>query len=289
MNTFESQVTADGSHTFYSPQFDENLHSKYGAKTESEVIYLQGCRLPEKISQQSTIKIIDICYGLGYNSATTIEYFLQKKQNSQCKLQIKALELDDTVPQQALEQGLLREWSTSTQDILKQLSQQKQVTTLQLDLELLIGDARQTIQKLVNNDFQADAIFLDPFSPPKCPQLWTVEFLQLVARCLQPRGIIATYSCSASIRTALKLANLAIGSNYGVGKKVPGTIASYKYQPLPNLGQMELEHLQTRASVPFRDPYLNDCANNIKLRREKEQCLSKLESTSQWKKRWLKV
>ena len=47
MNIFESQMTADGSLTFYSPQFDENFHSKYGAKTESEVIYLKGCRLPE--------------------------------------------------------------------------------------------------------------------------------------------------------------------------------------------------------------------------------------------------
>ena len=287
MKTFESEVTADGSQTFYSAQFDENFHSKYGAKTEAEVIYLQGCRLPEKIREQSTIKIIDICYGLGYNSAATIEYFLQ--QQPQCHLQIKALELDPTVSRQALEQGLLNQWSIFTQETLKQLDEEKQVKTSQFDLQLLIGDARQTIQQLIKEDFQADAIFLDPFSPPKCPQLWTVDFLQLVSKCLRGQGIIATYSCSASIRKALQLCGLTIGANYRVGKKTPGTIASFDYRPLPKLTKMELEHLHTRASVPFRDPQLSDSATNIKLRREKEQCVSKLESTSQWKKRWINV
>ncbi len=42
MNFFASQVTADGSQTFYSSEFDENFPSKYGAKTEAQIVYIKG-------------------------------------------------------------------------------------------------------------------------------------------------------------------------------------------------------------------------------------------------------
>ena len=284
MNYFASKITEDGSKTFYSPEFNENFHSKYGAKTEAEIIYLQGCRLRDKIEQQTEIKIIDVCYGLGYNTAATIDLIHQL--NCECNVEIIALELDERVPRQALEKELLNHWSIKTINLLKQLIEDKEVKQTSLKLKLLIGDARQTIKKIVQHKFLADAIFLDPFSPPKCPQLWTVEFLSLVAKCLHPQGIIATYSCSASVRKALQIAGLNLGRNFSVGRRSPGTLATYEFSSIPPLSQMDLEHLQTRASIPFRDPQLQNCAEVIKQRRNEEQSLSFLESTSQWKKRW---
>ncbi len=282
---FKTQLTADGSETFYSPEFDEKFHSQYGAKTEAQITYIQGCRLAEKIRTQDQVKIIDVCYGLGYNTAEAIDCYYQQI-NPQCQLQIVALELDETVPRQAIERGLLENtFSTHTVELLTQLLTDKKVNDSSLKLELLIGDARQTIQQLIKNNFLADAIFLDPFSPPKCPQLWTIEFLQLLANALKPEGIIATYSCSASVRKALSLINLKIGHNYQVGQRTAGTIASYQFSPLPSLSAMEQEHLQTRASIPYRDPHLTDNAITIKQRRIEEQSQSILESTTKWKKR----
>jgi tRNA U34 5-methylaminomethyl-2-thiouridine-forming methyltransferase MnmC len=49
---------------------------------------------------------------------------------------------------------------------------------------------------------------------------------------------------------------------------------------------MELEHLQTRASIPYRDPSLADDRQTILDRRETERLASNLESTSRWKSRW---
>ena len=284
MNQFTSQLTADGSATFYSSEFDENFHSKYGAKTEAEIIYVKGCRLLDKIREQKQVKVIDVCYGLGYNTAATIDHVYQL--NPECDLELIALELDETVPAQASEKGLLDHWSTDIRDLLAQLVKEKQVEKSSIKLKLLIGDARQTIQQLITNNFSADAIFLDPFSPPKCPQLWTVEFLSLLAKCLKPQGIMGTYSCSAAVRNALQLAGLTIGVNYSVGRRSSGTIATYDFEPIPQLSQIDLEHLQTRASVPFRDPELIDSGETIQQRRQAEQRLSRLESTSQWKKRW---
>ena len=158
---------------------------------------------------------------------------------------------------------------------------------INLDAHLLIGDARQQIQTLVEQAFQADVIFLDPFSPPRCPQLWTVEFLNLVAQCLHPQGVLVTYSCAAAVRTALKLAGLQIGSLAVPGRRWPSTLASRTDTNLPPLSQQELEHLATRAAVPYRDPSLLDDAETIQRRRSQEQAESSLQSTGAWRRRWL--
>ncbi|NEQ42651.1 MAG: hypothetical protein F6K00_03440 [Leptolyngbya sp. SIOISBB] len=158
---------------------------------------------------------------------------------------------------------------------------------INLAAHLLVGDARQQIQTLVEQAFQADVIFLDPFSPPRCPQLWTVEFLSLVAQCLHPQGILATYSCAAAVRAALKLAGLQIGSLVAPGRRWPSTLASHTAQNLPPLSQQEQEHLATRAAVPYRDPSLQDDAAAIQRRRSQEQAQSSLRSTGEWRRRWL--
>ncbi|NCO79247.1 MAG: hypothetical protein GW795_02295 [Cyanobacteria bacterium] len=291
MNFFETIVTDDGSPTFYSQEFGETFHSKYGAKSEAEITYIEGCNLLEKVKRQDKITILDVCYGLGYNTAAALDCIF--KTNPKCEVEIIALELDETVPSEAISHNLLSFWSSNIIEILTQLLNLKKVNIPQGKLQLLIGDARQTIQPLVKENFQADAIFFDPFSPPKCPQLWSVEFISLVAKCLNHDGIIATYSCSAAVRTAFSLAGLTIGANYSVGRRSrsavsrsPGTLGTFSSQPLPPLSQKELEHLQTRACVPFRDPELKDTIEIIKQRRKEEQNLSNLEFTSKWKKRW---
>ncbi|BAQ62487.1 SAM-dependent methyltransferase [Geminocystis sp. NIES-3708] len=284
MNIFDTRNTADGSKTFYSHEFSETFHTKYGAKAEAEITYVQGCHLAEKIKQQEQIKIIDICYGLGYNTAAAIDCIF--KINPQCQVEIIALELDENVPRQALEYNLLNHWQPEIIELLTQLFYFRQVDTPQLKLSLWIDDARQSMIKLVQQNLQVDAIFLDPFSPPKCPQLWTVEFLSLLSQCLNTDGIIATYSCSAAIRAAFQLVGLKIGSNVGIGWRSPGTLAAFTDTYLSPLSEKELEHLKTRGAIPFRDPNLDNTAEMIKKRREEEQALSNLEFTSQWKKRW---
>lgn len=284
MNVFEKQETADGSLTFFSSEFGEAFHTKYGAKKEAEITYIKGCKLREKAIIKPSLKILDICYGLGYNTAEALSSIWHV--NPQCKIELIALEIDQRVPFQAINNQLLTLWSEPIQSLLTELAYNKSVLTNKIKGTLLLEDARISIQKLVAMNFKADAIFLDPFSPQKCPQLWTVEFLNLVAKCLNPNGIIATYSCAAAVRFALQLVGLKIGQNDSVGRKSSGTIASFNGEYLTPLLRSEIEHLHTKAAIPYRDFNLNDSAKIIIERRKKEQELSHLETTSQWKKRW---
>ncbi|PZD74720.1 tRNA 5-methylaminomethyl-2-thiouridine biosynthesis bifunctional protein MnmC [Acaryochloris thomasi RCC1774] len=243
--------------------------------------------IPER-AQQGQLTILDICYGLGYNSAAALECIWQVNPN--CRVTLVALESDGVVGKVAAANNYLQHWSPKIQNDLLQLCTDHQTNSSTLDAQLLIGDARQTIQSLAQGDFMADAIFLDPFSPPHCPQLWTVEFLTQVRHCLHSNGRLATYSCSAAVRTGLITAGFQIGSSSPVGRRTPGTIAALAADSnLPSLAAQELEHLQTRAAVSYRDPMLQDGTDTIRERRRQMQQCSELEPTRQWKNRWLSV
>jgi tRNA U34 5-methylaminomethyl-2-thiouridine-forming methyltransferase MnmC len=283
MSNFVKKITEDGSITFFSLDFQETFHSQHGAKEEAIKKFSQPCQLDQKALSQNQIKILDICYGLGYNSAAALEIIWNS--NPQCYVELIALEFDQNVPQQAVK--YLQEWSKPIPELLENLAFNYQIKSDYCQAELLIGDARKTIQNL--QQFQADVIFLDPFSPPKCPQLWTGEFLNLVAKCLNRKGQLVTYSCAASIRSALQNSGLFIGSTPSVGRRSPGTLASYNQEGLLPLSQQELEHLQTKAAIPYRDPTLQDTASVILERRRQEQEQSLLESTSKWKKRFTQL
>ncbi|WP_375541558.1 tRNA (5-methylaminomethyl-2-thiouridine)(34)-methyltransferase MnmD [Halomicronema sp. CCY15110] len=293
---FTVEPTADGSATFYSETFGEWFHSRNGAYDEARSTYVQATQLVERAQTQGHITLLDVCYGLGYNTAAALERLWAVRP--ELPIRLVGLELDVMVPRAAIAQGLLNDWPESVQVALAEIASPYPKCPSQtwkghfseethLTAKLLIGDARQQIQNLVAQNFQADVIFLDPFSPPRCPQLWTVEFLSLVAQCLHPQGILATYSCAAAVRTALTTAGLHIGSLAAPGRRWPSTLASHAEENLPPLSQQELEHLLTRAAVPYRDPTLRDEAAMIQQRRSQEQAQSSLRSTGAWRRRWL--
>lgn len=282
---FTPQKTQDGSYTFYSEEFGETFHSSYGAKQEARDKYIKPCLIQEIASQNSSIRLLDVCYGLGYNSAAALEAIWSV--NPQCYVELIGLELSPDVPRAAVRHRLLSYWQSPVPQLLAELAKRLEVKDRCLVAKLILGDARQTIKSLTESKWQADAIFLDPFSPPKCPQLWTVEFIELVAKCLTPTGRLATYSCAAAVRTALSLAGLNFGSIILQERQSPGTIAALEYKNIPQLAKWELEHLKTRAAIPYRDPNLRQSATEIYFNRQQEQAKSNLEPTSKWKKRWL--
>lgn len=281
-DNFVPQPTADGSFTFFSTEFGEAFHSDYGARQEAQLKFVEPTQLKKK-AQQPTLRLLDVCYGLGYNTAAAIATIWAV--NPSCYIEVVGLESNPVPIEAAITHHLLNSWHQPIPQLLTTLATERQVQIDRFKATLLIGDARATIRLVQESGFQADAIFLDPFSPPSCPQLWTVEFLEQVAKCLDLGGRLATYSCAAAVRTALIAAGLKIGSTPPVGRRSPGTVASWSATDLPLLSQQEQEHLLTRAAISYRDPHLSDSAEVILQRRQQEQHVSSLEPTSRWKKR----
>lgn len=276
-------TTGDGSLTFFSQEFGQAFHNTSGAAQEALEKFVRPCRLdrlPLERDPDDPIRLLDICFGLGYNSGLALETIWQVRPD--CPVEVIGLERSPEVPRQAWQVGVGSTWSFGQE--WQHLIEQGSWQSPRWRGTLLWGDARQTLLQVPPG--WADAVFLDPFSPSVCPELWTVDFLRAVAERMRPSGILATYSCAAAVRAALLEAGLFIGSTPPVGRPWPGTVASPQPHHLPPLSPMEWEHLRTRGAVPYRDPTLQGDRAQIRLQRQREQQTSPLEPTSAWKRRW---
>ena len=82
--------------------------------------------------------------------------------------------------------------------------------------EVILGDARETLPAW---DGQADAWFLDGFSPAKNPELWSEPLMAEVARHSAPGGTFATYTAAGFVRRGLQAAGFQVERRPGHGTK----------------------------------------------------------------------
>ncbi len=85
-----------------------------------------------------------------------------------------------------------------------------------LHLEVIQGDARQSLPAWSG---QADAWFLDGFSPAKNPELWGEDLMQQVADHTVSGGTAATYTAAGFVRRGLSDAGFEVTRASGFGYK----------------------------------------------------------------------
>ena len=84
MKNFEGYFTLDGSVGLYSASDNDIYHSVYGALSEAYDKFICPANLNEFFEKNNKIEILDICYGIGYNTKSFLKYFLEnnyKKKN----------------------------------------------------------------------------------------------------------------------------------------------------------------------------------------------------------------
>tara|TARA_Y100001968_G_scaffold87793_1_gene78827 strand:+ start:2507 stop:3457 length:951 start_codon:yes stop_codon:yes gene_type:complete len=290
-------LTDDGSLSLESTYYKESFHSSNGARKEA----IEKFILPSEINRfilPKEIRVLDLCFGLGYNSACLLEEIFKTSIN----LNWWGLEIDQRPITTALNNPNFKQsWEPSILEILESINNSGKWQNKANNGKVFWGDARKQISVIPKSIF-FDLIFHDAFSPSKCPQLWSEEFLFKLSRRLAPNGRLITYSSSAAVRSSLKRAGLIIKStiplNNNEGKWSNGTVAILSDKRKRNknnskywreLSEMEEEHLLTKAAIPYRDPDGNGSPREIIQRRILEQKKSNLSSTSSWRKRWKKL
>ncbi len=286
-------LTADGSFSLHSEYFDEAFHNSAGALNEACAKFAQPAELT-RFSGGQTLRILDVCMGLGYNTAAVLDAMPTPAPN----VLWWGLEIDRRPLELALAQtGFCSAWSASVHQKLILIRDCDGWDQPESRGTMLWGDARQTLHQLPQ-DQQFDLILHDAFSPGRCPQLWSEEFLHGLAIRLAPGGRLLTYSRAAAIRASLQRAGLKLFSLLQVpgerGGWSSGTMGMKQFKisfgekgpGWRSLTAMEHEHLHTRAAVPYRDPTGEDQAEVIRRRRSTEQQLCGLEATNTWHHRW---
>ena len=270
-------LTDDGSYSINSKEINhkiETLHTSTGAISEAFEKFIK----PMKFDYTDDIAILDICAGLGYNSSAAIDDFLKNSKDSH--LTIDMVEISAAT----LACGLLVPSPIRAHDITRKAIEKELIKTdyaaLELekteipeniDINVFIEDARQTVQKLDDDSY--DAIFLDPFSQNMAPELFSLDFFKEFRRIIKDTGIVATYTSSAPVRAAFIEADFYIGLGPIFGRKQGGTLASPSQEMLDTSlpKNDEIRIALSDVGIPFRDPGLNNSSEYILEKRTEER------------------
>ena len=148
-------------------------------------------------------------------------------------------------------------------------------------INFFFGDARKSIFK-TNKKY--DIIFLDAFSPQKSPELWTIDFLSVLKSKMKHNSVLISYSKSSPFRGALLELGFYTGKTFADSFEA-GTIASVNPDFILNkLSKDDIDILNTRSGIPFRDKNLCLCAAEIFLNRKLEAASSNKISRTQFDK-----
>ena len=82
MYEFYPYFTNDGSVGLYSEKDNDIYHSTYGALSEAYEKFIQPADFEKFFQNNSEIKILDICFGIGYNSKSFINNFIKNLYNA---------------------------------------------------------------------------------------------------------------------------------------------------------------------------------------------------------------
>ena len=265
--------TADGSYTLKSNNVNdksETMHTHHGAITESMEKFIK----PANLDGKKEVKILDICSGLGYNAASCIEFL-----DDDVDIEIDMVEISkETMASSLFIENPIKSYNIIKCAVENRLYNDKTLGFKfnteeipdRIKINIYLSDARYVIKEI---DKKYDAVFLDPFSPLKSPELYTLEFFLILKNLLKDDGLVLTYTSAAPVRSAMVHAGLYVGEGPLFGRKSGGTVAS----KVPELIEKSLSDNDERmialsdAGIPFRDPELNESSGEIRNKREDER------------------
>ena len=216
---YEQEVTDDGSITYRNPEVDETYHSHSGALNEALKKYV----LPSGIdTHKGDITVLDVCYGLGYNSFVALAWWLE--HHAEEKIHFICLENDPEIIRLGSELKLSKTLQYPQKFFTEVAAHPGVLTNApRCSGVLYLDDLRNQIPNLEANS--VDMCFFDPFSPKKAPDLWTREIFAHIYRALKPGGTLTTYSCARKARDAMREAGFRVEDGPTVGRRSPSTIA----------------------------------------------------------------
>jgi len=384
--------TNDGSVGLYSPDFDDIYHSTSGALNEAYEKFILPANFKKYFQKNNEIKILDVCFGIGYNTKSFLKYYFENiyndtiytdnkstnifihaidndkfltnlspffkietkniknqkfifdnqrikkilsenyQKNKYSKSEIKILQkinkillnniknsidsdtesvLQNKKYSQFFDSSILRYYEflnnhtllsnpvTHLNNILhniyyKYISERykndlKASKYAKINFRLSNDDARTVIS---NDNSTYNFIFLDAFTPEKCPCLWTLNFFKLLYNRLDDNGMILTYTTSARVRNAFINAGFKIFKTYSKSQnKFCGTVAVKQNntcyvdnENLYPLSKYEYDILKTKAGIYYKDEYLNLSNEQIIQNHKIEFENSNLMSMSKFKK-----
>ncbi|MGB5920403.1 tRNA (5-methylaminomethyl-2-thiouridine)(34)-methyltransferase MnmD [Arcobacter sp.] len=237
--------TIDGSNTLFSTKYNQHFHDlKTGAIKESlNKHVIPALRLKKDLKK---LKILDICFGIGYNTFSTIYYILENNLN--VNLEIYSPELDEDLIK-SLDKFTFPKEFEKIKHIINSIAKNFSYEDEKIKIEVFIGDARKYIKTL--NDI--DIVYQDAFSSEVNKELWSVEYFQDIFKLCKDDAIMTTYSISSNVRLSMYEAGFFIYEINPSGKRKQTIALKSKKDIEAKYIDMELKKSRNKEAKAFYD------------------------------------
>ncbi len=215
--------TGDSSYTYLNKGVGETYHSVSGGFEEAFGKFVIPSTMVKLCSRGFTV--FDVCFGLGYNSAAALHFFLEHfskggfmelvgfENDRQILNKIASIEVPE----------FIEDAYSPIRLLVKELHNGKPCVKSDIfSLRLDFGDARV---RIIQERRKANIVLFDPFSPKRAPDMWSYEFLKTIYNKMERGGVLTTFSCARVTRENLKRCGFRVSNGPRIGRKAPSTIA----------------------------------------------------------------
>jgi tRNA U34 5-methylaminomethyl-2-thiouridine-forming methyltransferase MnmC len=186
--------TADGSYTLLHEKLGETYHSRNGALTESQYVYVEkGLR---SLGEKKSIAILEVGFGTGLNAWLSLQYAQDRRQNIHYTA-LEPLPLPKTLclqPKSNMDQSA--EW-----DLIHDTEWEKQH---QLTPYFQLTKMQTTIEAFDGTRDSFDLVFFDAFAPNYQSDIWSLPIFHKLFETMRCSAILVTYCAKGEVRRTLQ-------------------------------------------------------------------------------------
>ncbi len=208
-DNFELIETRDGSFTLFNKKYQAHYHSLFGAKSESEYIFIRHSNLLELLRSNNEITILEIGLGTALNllltirealkfSGTTVKYFAYEPEPIPPTIWKKFFATYD----------FPEEWTKPLLDKKDKFS----IENISVNIFWKKWQGEILPEK-------ANIIYYDAFGPKQHPEMWEEKLLLAAYKNLKNGGRLVTFSITGNTKRILKKHNIKFTRPKGFGKK----------------------------------------------------------------------
>lgn len=189
---------------------------------ESRAVFLQGCGLPERWAARRRFTVAELGFGTGLNILALLDLWRETRPPGG-RLHIFTVEAHPLRAEAAA--AVLAAWP-EVADLARLLTDRwpgqargfhrVDLPEFHATLDVAVMEVAAALRSWTG---QADAWFLDGFSPALNPQMWRDEVFAGVAARTAPGGRLATFTVAGAVRRGLQAQGFEVAKRPGHGRK----------------------------------------------------------------------